>query len=112
MWPQALGAASLAAAEVDPTPAPTLTPAPAPTQTAAPQDKAKPAAQPKPKPAPQPKPKANEPRELKHDDGKSAGMKSIAGGGHGVNFESPGEGWKLTAIRLYGSRYGYPQAAE
>jgi hypothetical protein len=52
---------------------------------------------------------AERPRELALDDGKQAGKRSIAGGGHAVRFEAPGEGWSLTAVRLYGSRYGYPQ---
>jgi RNA polymerase sigma-70 factor (ECF subfamily) len=50
-----------------------------------------------------------ETKELSRDDGKMAGRKSIAGGGHLVKFESPGEGWKLTSVKLHGSRYGYPQ---
>lgn len=54
-------------------------------------------------------PETQEPRELKHDDGKSAGMRSIAGGGHAVKFEAPGEGWVLSSVRLFGSRYGYPK---
>ena len=37
------------------------------------------------------------------------GKKSIAGGGHAVRFEAPGEGWTLTAVRIHGSRYGYPR---
>jgi RNA polymerase sigma-70 factor (ECF subfamily) len=49
-------------------------------------------------------------RELARDDGKSAGMRSIAGGGHAVLFEAPGQDWTLTAVRLYGARYGYPRA--
>lgn len=48
-------------------------------------------------------------RELTHDDGKPAGKKSIAGSGHAVRFESPGDGWLLTSVRLHGSRYGYPK---
>ncbi len=48
-------------------------------------------------------------RELSHDDGQMKGRKSIAGGGHAVRFEAPGEGWTLTAVRIHGSRYGYPQ---
>jgi RNA polymerase sigma-70 factor (ECF subfamily) len=48
-------------------------------------------------------------QELAHDDGKMAGKSSIAGGGHAVKFEAPGEGWTVTAIKLHGSRYGYPQ---
>jgi RNA polymerase sigma factor (sigma-70 family) len=48
-------------------------------------------------------------RELALDDGKMKGRRSIAGGGHAVRFEAPGEGWKLTAVRVHGSRYGYPR---
>jgi hypothetical protein len=48
-------------------------------------------------------------RELAVDDGKMKGKKSIAGGGHAVRFEAPGEGWTLTAVRVHGSRYGYPR---
>jgi RNA polymerase sigma factor (sigma-70 family) len=66
-------------------------------------------------PTPQEKKAKDKPeatRELKRDDGKSAGKRSIAGGGHAVMFESPGEGWTLTAVRLHGSRYGYPKAPD
>jgi RNA polymerase sigma-70 factor (ECF subfamily) len=51
------------------------------------------------------------PRELALDDGHMTGRKSIAGGGQAVRFEAPaeGEGWMLTAVRIHGSRYGYPQ---
>ncbi len=48
-------------------------------------------------------------RELALDDGTMKGKKSIAGGGHAVQFEAPGEGWTLTAVRVHGSRYGYPR---
>jgi RNA polymerase sigma-70 factor (ECF subfamily) len=51
------------------------------------------------------------PRELALDDGQMKGRRSIADGGHAVRFEAPaeGEGWMLTAVRIHGSRYGYPQ---
>ncbi len=49
------------------------------------------------------------PRELALDDGEMKGKRSIAGGGHAVQFEAPGEGWTLTAVRIHGSRYGYPE---
>ena len=52
------------------------------------------------------------PRELAHDDGTSAGKRSIAGAGHAVAFEAPGEGWYLTRVRVYGSRYGAAEAPE
>jgi RNA polymerase sigma-70 factor (ECF subfamily) len=66
---------------------------------------------PEPTPAPvvEPVPVPPESRELKLDDGTSAGMRSIAGGGHAVRFVSPGHGWKVTSVRLYGSRYGTPR---
>ncbi|SIO35319.1 RNA polymerase sigma-70 factor, ECF subfamily [Singulisphaera sp. GP187] len=61
-------------------------------------------------PAEKEKEKAKEAvRELTLDDGKPAGKKSIAGSGHAVRFESPGDGWTLTSVRLHGSRYGYPK---
>ena len=47
--------------------------------------------------------------ELAHDDGKSAGKSSVAGGGHAVAFEAPGDNFTLTAVKIYGSRYGAPQ---
>lgn len=49
------------------------------------------------------------PVEHAHDDGGQAGKKSIAGGGHAVKFQAPGDGWYLTAVRIHGSRYGYPR---
>jgi len=49
------------------------------------------------------------PTELIHDDGKPAGKKSMAGGGHAVRFKTTGQGWYLTAVSIHGSRYGYPQ---
>jgi len=51
-----------------------------------------------------------QPMQLAHDDGSSAGVRSIAGGGHAVRFEAPGDTWYLTAVRIFGSRYGYPTA--
>jgi hypothetical protein len=52
------------------------------------------------------------PRELAHDDGRSKGRKSIAGGGHAVRFEAPDDAWYLTSMRLFGSRYGAPRAPD
>lgn len=49
------------------------------------------------------------PDEVANDDGQSAGMKSIAGAGHAVKLTSPSDGAMLTAIKIYGSRYGYPK---
>jgi RNA polymerase sigma-70 factor (ECF subfamily) len=45
-------------------------------------------------------------RALIHDDGESAGKSSIAGGGHAVRFRVPDGSWFLTAVEIYGSRYG------
>lgn len=45
---------------------------------------------------------------LGHDDGISAGKRSIAGSGHIVKFESPSKGCTLAAVKIYGSRYGTP----
>lgn len=44
--------------------------------------------------------------ELAHDDGKSAGKKSIAGSAHAARFEVSDNSWYLTSVRVYGSRYG------
>jgi RNA polymerase sigma-70 factor (ECF subfamily) len=49
-------------------------------------------------------------RELSQDDGKMVGKRSIAGGGHAVKFEAPGDGWTLTAVRVHGARYGTRRA--
>ncbi|OHB69806.1 MAG: hypothetical protein A2V70_14720 [Planctomycetes bacterium RBG_13_63_9] len=48
-------------------------------------------------------------RELLHDDGRAAGKKSIAGGGHAVRFEVPGDRFCVTSVRINGSRYGQPR---
>jgi hypothetical protein len=53
--------------------------------------------------------KPGQPKELAHDDGKSKGKSSIAGSGHVVAFEAPGDGCRLTAVKIFGSRYGAPQ---
>jgi RNA polymerase sigma-70 factor (ECF subfamily) len=47
---------------------------------------------------------------LQHDYGKSAGKRSIAGSGHAVRFETPSDDRLLTSVRIFGSRYGLPQA--
>ncbi len=47
-------------------------------------------------------------RELAHDDGNAAGKASLAGGGHAVRFEAPGDNWYVTQVRIHGSRYGMP----
>lgn len=48
--------------------------------------------------------------ELAHDDGKRAGHRSSAGGGHAVRFQAAGGDWYLTAVQVHGARYGYPRA--
>jgi RNA polymerase sigma-70 factor (ECF subfamily) len=52
------------------------------------------------------------PRGLARDDGTSAGKRSIAGAGHAVTFDAPAEGWYLTAVRVFGARYGGAEAPE
>lgn len=44
--------------------------------------------------------------ELSYDDDKQAGKLSISGGGHCVKFTAPKDANVLTAIKIYGSRYG------
>jgi hypothetical protein len=48
------------------------------------------------------------PVELAYDDGSQNGKRSIAGGGHAVNFERPTSKSKLQQIKIYSSRYGRP----
>src|SRR5688572_24153289 len=61
-------------------------------------------------PAPATKPAAGKPTEIAVDDGTSAGKKSIAGSGHAVVLDAPaGGGAMLTAVKIFGSRYGTPQ---
>ncbi len=47
--------------------------------------------------------------ELKHDDGKAAGKKSFPRG-IASSFESPGDDYYLTSVRIHGSRYGATRA--
>jgi len=47
---------------------------------------------------------------LKYGDGKADGKKSIAGSGEMILFELPGDTGSVRAVRVHGSRYGYPQA--
>ena len=47
-------------------------------------------------------------RELAQDDGNAAGKASLAGGGHAVRFEAPGDNCYVTQVRIHGSRYGLP----
>ena len=50
------------------------------------------------------------PVKLEEDDGTSDGRKSVAGGGHARRFSAPGSGeWYLTAVSVFGSRYGPAQ---
>jgi len=51
---------------------------------------------------------AGKTHELAHDDDKEAGKQSMAGGGHAVRFEAPGDSCYATEVRIYGSRYGMP----
>lgn len=51
---------------------------------------------------------ARGPVELAYDDGAQNGMKSVAGGGHAVNFVRPTSKTKLQQIKVYSSRYGRP----
>src|SRR5262249_6950705 len=46
------------------------------------------------------------PRALKLDDGKSAGMSSIAGSAHAVRLTAPDDSWYATSVEIFGSRYG------
>lgn len=48
-------------------------------------------------------------QELKYDDGQAAGKQSFAGRGHAVRFETPEGKWVLSAVKLHGSRYGFPK---
>jgi hypothetical protein len=50
-----------------------------------------------------------EEKEIATDDGSGVSKSSIAGSGHAVVLEAPDGKWNLTAVKIYGSRYGYPQ---
>jgi hypothetical protein len=52
---------------------------------------------------------AGKPAELSHDDGASAGKASMTGGGHAVRFDAPSAASYVTAVKVYGSRYGAQQ---
>lgn len=45
-------------------------------------------------------------QELSHDDGRREAQKSMAGAGHAIRFERPGDELYVTAVRVLGSRYG------
>jgi len=55
-------------------------------------------------------PKKADSKELALDDGKAAGKRSIAGGGHAVRFEAPDDASALVQVKVHGSRYGLPRA--
>lgn len=42
-------------------------------------------------------------------DDSAEGKRSFADSGHAIKFQRPAEGKYLTALQLFGSRYGYPQ---
>jgi hypothetical protein len=48
-------------------------------------------------------------KELARDDGKPAGKLSINGSGHAVAFHAPSANCTLTAVKIFGSRYGTPR---
>ncbi|MAT68139.1 MAG: hypothetical protein CMJ58_01300 [Planctomycetaceae bacterium] len=48
--------------------------------------------------------------EVVADDGRPAGKRSTAGGGHAVRSTAPAGQWLLTAVRVFGSRYGRPDS--
>jgi len=52
---------------------------------------------------------SGKPVELVDDDGQPAAKRSIAGSGHAVRCTSNGPDWYLTAVKIYGARYGYPR---
>ncbi len=47
---------------------------------------------------------------LSYGDGKADGKKSYGGSGHMIRFELPEGVTKVRGLRIYGSRYGLPQA--
>jgi RNA polymerase sigma-70 factor (ECF subfamily) len=47
--------------------------------------------------------------ELKYDDGKAVGKRSIGGSGEMIRFTLPAEKGTMKGIRIHGSRYGLPQ---
>jgi len=46
---------------------------------------------------------------LKHGEGKMAGKRSLGGSGHFIRFTRPEGAWRLSAVQVFGARYGYPQ---
>ncbi|HUS45281.1 MAG TPA: hypothetical protein VM219_04530 [Phycisphaerae bacterium] len=59
-----------------------------------------------------PKDLAGRPVALKYDDGTPSGKSSMAGGGHAVRFKTAAEGWCVTAVAVYGARYGRPEQGD
>lgn len=49
---------------------------------------------------------------LSHVDNSAEGKRSLAGSGHAVVFDRPDGAKKVTAIQIFASRYGYPQAPD
>ncbi len=49
------------------------------------------------------------PMRLSYNDGSADGKKSIAGAAELLSFTLPDKGAKVAAVRIHGSRYGYPQ---
>ncbi|MCA9231894.1 MAG: hypothetical protein KDA57_14690 [Planctomycetales bacterium] len=49
---------------------------------------------------------------LNYSDNKPDGKKSIAGSGEMIRFELPGDTGRVRAIKVHGTRYGYPQAPQ
>jgi RNA polymerase sigma-70 factor (ECF subfamily) len=43
---------------------------------------------------------------LSYDDGTHDGIRSIAGSGHAVLFQTPDGEWLLDKVKVFGSRYG------
>jgi len=62
------------------------------------------------KPADKAEPVGKQPLLLKYGDNKADGRKSIAGAGEMIRFELTVETAMAKAVRVHGSRYGYPQA--
>ncbi len=56
--------------------------------------------------------KSDSPSVLKYGDGKADGKKSIAGTGEAILFAMPEGVNKVRAIKIHGSRYGYPKAPD
>ncbi|HPA20502.1 MAG TPA: hypothetical protein PLU30_22315 [Verrucomicrobiae bacterium] len=55
---------------------------------------------------------AAEQQPVKYHDGKPDGHKSLGGSGEIIVFEAPSDACALKAIRIHGSRYGFPEAPD